>query len=113
MQGRREIPDVDALVEEFGVPPAAWVDACYPLSNSIAESFPHLGATVAQGLWTGPVAEGTHFRPLMDAGYTPKGVAHWWLVMPDGSVLDATRWVFEGAEPYVYHGPPDHYRAEG
>jgi len=32
---------------------------------------------------------------------------HGWLEMPDGSVVDPTRWTLEDRKPYIYRGPPD------
>jgi hypothetical protein len=104
-----DLPDFDGLLRHFGVPRQAFVDNCYAVAHSIAAEFPHLRARVVEGIWTGEVAPGSHFRWLVDDGLVPGGVAHWWLETPDGRVIDATRWVFEGREPYVFHGPPDFY----
>ena len=34
---------------------------------------------------------------------------HVWIERPDGTIVDPTRWVFEGVWPYVYEGPADLY----
>jgi hypothetical protein len=102
------LPDVRFLESHFDFPAERWVDACYPLAHSIVRELTQLGARVCEGVWTGVVAEGTHFRWLVDQLKVAE-VAHWWLELPDGTVMDPTRWVFEGVEPYVYYGSPDFY----
>ena len=101
--------DVGKVAERIGAPPEAWVDACIAVCNEMALAFPELHAQRIAGQWTGPVAAGTHFRWLVDAGLGKNGLAHWWLVLLDGTVLDPTRWVYEGRAPYIYHGPADFY----
>ena len=34
---------------------------------------------------------------------------HTWIEKLDGTVVDPTRWVFEGVWPYIYEGPRDWY----
>ena len=60
------------------------------------------------GVWTGPKGKlwGMRGRWRQDAQGRP---VHVWIELPDGSVLDPTRWAFEGAWPYVYSGPADCY----
>ena len=62
------------------------------------------------GHWLGPVAPGNMFsgKPV---------VPHGWIEVPrDDSeewIVDPTRWVFEGKDPYIYYGPNDYYDIGG
>ena len=62
------------------------------------------------GVWTGQTAKtwGLRGRWRQDAQGRP---VHVWIELPDGTVLDPTRWTFEGVWPYVYQGPADFYGA--
>lgn len=84
----------------------AWAGRCYEIAFALAESGVVDGEAV-YGHWLGPVARGTKF----DRG--APFVQHGWVLLPDGRVLDPTRWVFEGRRPYLYLGPPDHYDEGG
>jgi len=56
------------------------------------------------GHWTGDVAYGSHFDRRAQLPF----IAHGWIQLDDGRVLDPTRWVFENVAPYLYVGePPD------
>lgn len=105
------LPNVNELVAHFEVPTSAWVDNCYALAMSIEREIPEYGFTVIEGVWIGEVAETSYFRSLVDQ-LGVKELAHWWLELPDGRVYDPTRWLFEGAEPYVYVGDGGQYRAK-
>lgn len=60
------------------------------------------------GVWTGPAKNWgwRERRWLRDAKGRP---IHVWIERPDGTVVDPTRWTFEGVWPYVYVGPKDLY----
>ena len=60
------------------------------------------------GVWTGPRAGWgfKHTRWRTDAHGFP---VHVWIERAGGTVIDPTRWVFEGVWPYLYEGPADHY----
>ncbi|WP_217648976.1 hypothetical protein, partial [Paracidovorax wautersii] len=45
--------------------------------------------------------------------YGKSVVRHGWIECDDGSLVDPTRWVFEGAEPYIYFGRPSREYDEG
>lgn len=66
------------------------------------------------GVWTGKAETPRGFkerRGLKKQWRTDaKGhVVHTWVEMPDGSIIDPTRWVFEGSWPYTYRGVADFY----
>ena len=62
------------------------------------------------GVWTGRTAlwgwKGDRWK-RDDKGFP----LHTWIKCADGTIIDPTRWVFEGVLPYVYKGSNDHYKA--
>ena len=87
-----------------------WVARCFELATKfVRQGLAPKGAVAVYGHWRGPIAPGSHF----DHGTGLPFVQHGWVLCPDGSVVDPTRWVFEGVAPYVYVGPSDHYDEGG
>jgi hypothetical protein len=101
------LPSPAEAAEAIGLPLEAWSGQCYGVAVALVESGLVDGCAV-YGHWLGPVAEGSHF----DTGFRPFQ-RHGWIVLEDGSVVDPTRWAFEGVDPYIYHGPADHYDEGG
>lgn len=92
-----------ATVEEALETPAdEWVGRCYEIATMIVEAgLCPPGARAVYGHWLGGVSAtcavpGWRGRSL---------VRHGWVLLPDQSVIDPTRWVFEDAPPYIYVGP--------
>lgn len=56
------------------------------------------GGKPRYGHYHGPIAEYTMFsgRPI---------IRHGWIEKPDKTIVDPTRWVFEGVDPYIFEGP--------
>lgn len=89
-----------AKVEKaIGIPVAEWSGNCYAIACAILRAKLVKGRP-AYGHWLGPVHERSPFATRGRAPFQ----RHGWIVLPDGSVLDPTRWVFEAAEPYLFHG---------
>jgi hypothetical protein len=82
-----------------------WAGRCYELAQAGIKAGLVYGKA-RYGHWVGPVAEDSmfHGKPV---------IHHGWVELPDGSVVDPTRWEFEGKLPYIYHGPSDHYDVGG
>lgn len=87
-----------ARAEELAGPVSKWPGNCYGIALALADE---AGGEAAYGHYVGPIAPGTFFASRAGLGF----VSHGWVKLPDGSVLDPTRWVFEGVEPYLYTGP--------
>jgi hypothetical protein len=84
-----------------------WEGNCFAIACVVAEL---LGgrASAVYGHYTGPVDPGGYWSPA------PHGFhQHGWVRLPDGRVLDPTRWSFENVEPYLYLGEADHYDEGG
>ena len=98
--------EFDALmmleIEEAIGDARTWKARCHEISCALKDAFPeHFGKAVTRyGAYDGRVAVTSMFygRPF---------IRHGWLEMPDGTIIDPTRWVFEDCKPYIYHGPND------
>lgn len=97
--------DTVAAVIEY--PTEQWPGNCYSVAVAMLRAGMAPDGTVARyGHWLGAVAPGTLFagRPI---------VVHGWLESPGETIIDPTRWVFEGVAPYIYCGPNDYYDMGG
>jgi hypothetical protein len=104
-----EVCEVPTLVEceaAVGEPATAWGSRCHEIATKIVGSGLVPGAKAVYGLWIGPISPQSTFRAR-------PFTHHGWIRLPDGSILDPTRWAFEAVEPYLYHGPNDHYDPGG
>lgn len=95
------------LAEDIvGEPAEDWPGRCFEIASKIA---PKIGGKPLYGLYLGPIAEGSYFDARRAVGFC----RHGWIEMPGGEVVDPTRWVFEGVDPYIYQGPADYYDLGG
>lgn len=74
----------------------SWKARCYEIADAFVQKGVIQG-TPRYGHWLGPVKPGTMF-------YGKNPIQHGWIECPDGQICDPTRWVFEGADPYVFRG---------
>jgi len=90
------------LADVIDVPLKDWPERCHEIAGRMQKAGYFADGLLSYGLWTGPIAEGSTFagRPIC---------RHGWVEMPDGSIVDPTRWAFEDVEPYMYVGPSDYY----
>lgn len=109
---------------EFSVPmfmvteklgdPDTWVGNCHSIACALLHEFPEAleGAVTRYGHYLGDVDPGTHFYSRASKINL---VNHGWLELPDGRIVDPTRWVFQAdVEPYIYCGPnKGEYDSEG
>lgn len=94
-----KVPSLAAAEKKLG-PARSWSGRCYEMACKLVESGLVEGVAV-YGHWRGPVAPGSYFG---DRHHLPF-VQHGWVLLPDGSVVDPTRWSFDGSKPYIFHGP--------
>lgn len=105
-----KLPTLAQAERALGEPARKWAARCYEIASRIVEAkLCPPGSAAVYGHWLGPVAPGSHF----DRGIRLPFVRHGWVLLPDGRVLDPTRWAFENVEPYLYTGPNDHYDEGG
>lgn len=96
---------MEEAVEAAGVPAEEWGGKCHQISSALAE---RVGGKVHRGY-----APGIKCHP---ESYWANGMAqHSWIALPDGTVVDPTRFTTEapGTEPYIWVGPDDDYDAGG
>lgn len=89
-----------------GLAASEWGGRCSEIADAMHAA---VGGRNARGHWRGPIASGSHFASRRGVGF----VQHSWVTLPDGRIVDPTRWVFEGVEPYIYEGPNDYYDRGG
>ncbi len=92
------VPGLARFEAELG-PAAGWAGRCYAVS----------AAAVDRGLVSGVAVYGHFLGKISPRSYfaSRRGwpfVRHGWVRLPDGRVLDLTRWTFTGRAPYVYAG---------
>jgi hypothetical protein len=106
MSHLRAIHDIS---EEIGIPVSCWPGQCYAIACLLVER-DIVDDEAVYGHWLGPVHPES--EPFGARRHLPFQ-NHGWVLRPNGSIVDPTRWVFEAAQPYVYEGPPDFYDEGG
>jgi hypothetical protein len=108
------LPD-KTLAEEWalaiGVPLKEWVGNCYAISRKIVDA-DLVGdcAKAVYGHWRGEIDPASMFYTT----YGKIGFArHGWIRLHDGTIVDPTRWVFEGTSPYIWMGQQNDEYDEG
>lgn len=95
------LPSAAEVAKRIDIPLDRWPLNCFAVAQACVEAGVLPGRAV-YGMYFGPVAEASPFAD--------KALArHGWIEAAelDGNarlVIDPTRWVFEAAEPYIYHG---------
>ncbi len=100
--------EIEQAVAASGIPLEDWPGDCARISNALAE---HYGGIARFGHFLGEISDDSLFagRPTTQ---------HGWIELPDGSVVDPTRWAFEHdrddlQSAYIWHGPADEYDLGG
>ena len=99
---------IEEAAERIGLAPELWAGECYGVACDFTEKELVEGVAV-YGHYLGLIHEESLFSSLRHVGFCQHG----WVSLPDGSVLDPTRWVFEHTKPYIYEGPADDYDEGG
>lgn len=92
------------VVARMGDQPEKWAGMCHQASLAVVEEMAKLGqsAVVRRGWFQGQTVPGAYFhgRPCQ----------HSWVELPDGRVLDPTRFAFVGGPAWpLWIGPDDEY----
>lgn len=92
-----------SAAQALGIPLESWRGQCFGIATALVE----------KGLVPGHAVYG-HYLGRVSPQSVPFGSrrqvpfqAHGWVVLPDGRILDPTRWVFEAKSPYLFIGPYD------
>jgi len=99
-----KLPTLKACIQAIGQT-EGWKGNCYGIASLLVEKKLVTGgkagkATAVYGHWLGPVAETSFFKERRGSLF----IQHGWILMPDTSIVDPTRWVFEDVKPYLFHG---------
>ena len=101
---RPEDLTIERLEEHYGSKATFWEGRCYGLACAAAELID--GAEAVYGHWLGEVDK----RGFWGARKGEALLRHGWVKLPDGRVLDPTRWSFEAVPPYIFLGvDPENY----
>jgi hypothetical protein len=100
-----ESVDVALVSAAVGEKPPAWEGNCYAVACKVA---PLVGGRPAYGHWLG-LATGAYWKDQAGRLF----YRHGWVVLPDGRILDPTRWSFEGVAPYIWLDANDGNYDEG
>lgn len=104
--------DPDKLLIELAhvseLAPEQWAGKCFEMACCLVKHKLVEGIAV-YGHWRGPIAKGSMFdkgMPFAQHGWVKRESVRY-------RIVDPTRWVFEGKNPYIYVGPCDHYDEGG
>lgn len=104
-----KIPSIKVCIKALG-PTEGWKGNCFFIASQLVDKGLVTGGVAVYGHWLGPIAKTSHFGPRRGMPFCQHG----WVLMPDKSIIDPTRWVFEDVEPYIFHGTNDEgYYDEG
>ena len=83
------------VAEAISAPVAAWPGNCFAIATAMVDAgLCPPGSVAVYGHWTGPVHPRSMFYSRSGAGFCNHG----WVLKPDGTVIDPTRFVFEMTE---------------
>lgn len=98
-----------AIVEErLNLPAVDWAGKCYDIASALVHEDIIYGRAV-YGRFVGDVHPDSFFGKRRQHPF----VQHGWVSLPDGRILDPTRWSFEACEPYIWLGENDGSYDEG
>ncbi|TAL42437.1 MAG: hypothetical protein EPN91_08640 [Salinibacterium sp.] len=78
-------------------PLSTWPGNCFGVASKLVKDKVIKG-TAVYGHWLGPVAR------TCKMFYGKPIINHGWILQKDGTVVDPTRYVFEGVQPYIWEG---------
>lgn len=86
-----------------------WAGCCDELVDLLLATGEVIGAR-RDGVWKGRHASNWGWKSHDGWRRDSKGYPmHSWIEQADGTIVDPTRWVFEGVLPYIYRGLSDFY----
>ena len=97
-----------ALEEATKLPTSEWHGKCYQMACAMVNHKIAVGDPV-YGHWLGPIDPTGYWKERHGSPF----VQHGWVLVPNGTIIDPTRWSFENVDPYIYIGPADHYDEGG
>lgn len=96
----RTVPSPQEIAKIIDTPLTDWPGACHAIASMMVKEADTIGlpegSVVTRGHWVGPIHE--------DSGFRGPIAQHSWVTIPDGRVIDPTRYVFENLPPYIWEG---------
>ena len=101
-----KMKSAQAVAEAIGCPIENWPGQCYGIASALLRHsiVTDETAELRYGHWTGPVSEDCSVESFKSGPFQRHG---WVAILGDDEsrIIDPTRWVFEGRDPYIYtHG---------
>jgi hypothetical protein len=95
-----DIITVEQVETALGSSAAEWEGRCYEIAcamiaRDVVKGIPRYGH------WLGPIDPECMFADSIGLGFCQHG----WVECSGNIIVDPTRWVFEGVEPYIYQAP--------
>lgn len=91
---------VSAIEAKLGLLSERWHGRCYEIAWLITEEHRMVRGRPVYGAYRGQVSPHGYWKFRAHLTF----VRHGWVLLPDGRILDPTRWSFEAAEPYIWLG---------
>ena len=89
------------IAKAIKLPVLQWPGRCFEVACAVVGAGLVPEGRAVYGHWTGAVSPDA---PVFGKRSTQAFQRHGWVVTPDGTVIDPTRWVFEAALPYIFEG---------
>lgn len=93
---------IEQVEDALDWPVEDWEGNCYAVACQMLKAGLVEGRAI-YGAWYGVIDPNGYWRHRAASPF----VRHGWVALPDGRILDPTRWSFEGAAPYIWIGPGD------
>jgi len=93
---------IEQAAKAIDWPVEKWEGNCYAVACQILKAGLVDGRAV-YGAWYGDINTDGYWKHRAGGLF----VRHGWIELPDGRILDPTRWSFEAVEPYIWIGPGD------
>lgn len=95
------IPPPQVVATMIGTPDNnlnRWKGNCYCVASKIVkEDVLMTECRAVYGHYLGPVSSKSYFKSYKGMPF----ISHGWVLLPNGDIIDPTRWVFEAKEPYM------------
>jgi hypothetical protein len=101
--------DIHKIAKKINFPVDQWPGNCYYLALLFVKH-KIVNGIARYGHFIGEVdSKSTFYKVHRVTAFVPHG----WVELPDGKIVDPTRYVFESKEPYIYEGTSEDYDIGG
>lgn len=86
--------------ECIGLPTRKWINNCHLIAHKLISAGCFEGVA-RYGMYTGEVDDDCPVIDFIEKYEDGIPIRHGWIEQDDGTIIDPTRWVFEGDYPYI------------